>query len=61
LNHRHQNAGHEIDQIGARLCVHRHGFALISDHQVQKLQLHHGALLRIRQQPFAEGYPDRGL
>ena len=34
LKHRHQNAGHDIDQIGACLCVHRHG--IDSDHQVQK-------------------------
>jgi hypothetical protein len=34
---RHQNAGHEIDQIGAGRRVHRHGAAFLSDHQVQKL------------------------
>jgi len=33
----HQNAGHQIDQIGARRCVYWHGRAFVSDHQVQKL------------------------
>jgi hypothetical protein len=33
----HQNAGHEIDQIGACRCVHRHAFVFLSDHQAQKL------------------------
>jgi hypothetical protein len=33
----YQNAGHEIDQIGAHRCVHRHGFVFFSDQQVQKL------------------------
>jgi len=31
-----QNAGHEIDQIGACPCVQRHGSGFLSDHQVQK-------------------------
>ena len=37
LKDHHQNAGHEIDQIGACQCVHRHGVVFLSDHQVQKL------------------------
>jgi hypothetical protein len=57
----HQNAGHEIHQIGACGWVHRNDFAFVSDHQVQKLQLQHDDLLRIRQQPFAEGYREPGL
>jgi hypothetical protein len=45
---RHQNAGHEIDHIGAYRCVHWHGAAFVWDHQVQKLKLHHDDLPRIR-------------
>jgi hypothetical protein len=37
----HQNAGHEIDQIGAGRCVYWPPRTFGSDHQVQKLQLHH--------------------
>jgi hypothetical protein len=45
---RYQNAGHEIDQIGACRCVHGHGTAFLWDHQVEKLKLHHDDLPRIR-------------
>jgi len=45
---RYQNAGHEIDQIGARRCVHWRGTAFLWDHQIQKLKLHHDDLPRIR-------------
>ena len=45
---RHQNAGHEIDEIGACRCVDRRAIAFLSNLQVQKSKLHHDDLPRVR-------------
>jgi hypothetical protein len=61
LKDHYQNAGHEIDQIGAYRCVQWHGSVFSCDQQVQKLQLHLDNLPRIRQLPFAKAYREHGL
>src|ERR1700730_10961262 len=48
VKHRHHNAGHEVDEIGACRRVHRHRTASFSNHQVQKLKLYHDDLPRVR-------------
>jgi hypothetical protein len=58
---RYQNAGHEIDEIGAGRCVDWHDAAFLWDHQAQKLKLQHDDLPRIRQRLSAEGYREPGL
>jgi hypothetical protein len=37
LKDHHQNAGHEIDQVGSYRYVDRHGDVVLSNPQVQKL------------------------